>query len=34
MLSNYEENIAKAQEGFNQIIKSISGELQDWNALS
>ncbi len=29
MLSNYEENIAKAQEGFNQIIKSISGELQE-----
>jgi hypothetical protein len=29
MLSNYEENITSAQEVFNQILKSVSGELQN-----
>ena len=29
MLGNYEEKIAGAQEVFNQILKSVSGELQN-----
>ena len=29
MLSNYEEKIAGAQEVFNQILESVSGELQN-----
>ena len=29
MLGNYEEKIAGAQEIFNQILKSVSGELQN-----